>query len=121
MYQLSDIYRDMTRRAMELGFGSVVEHLGGRALRVVTVCSGTESPLLALEMVQRSELSFTINWIGEGSLLTLADLREDFGRCFDFKHLFSAEIVPFKQAYIERNFHPRHLFRDVAELKDRIA
>ncbi|ODM20657.1 hypothetical protein SI65_03710 [Aspergillus cristatus] len=102
MHQLGNIYQDMTRRAMELGFGDVVEHLGDRALRVVTVCSGTESPLLALEMVQRN-------------------LREDFGRCFDFKHLFSAEIVPFKQAYIERNFHPRYLFRDVAELKDRVA
>lgn len=55
MYQLSDIYQDMTRRAMELGFGEVLEHLGERALRVVTVCSGTESPLLALEMVQKSE------------------------------------------------------------------
>jgi site-specific DNA-cytosine methylase len=39
----------------------------------------------------------------------------------NFKHLFSAEIVPFKQAYIERNFHPPLLFRDVAELKDRVA
>ena len=54
-------------------------------------------------------------------VLTVVDLRDDFGRYFDFKHLFSAEIVPFKQAYIERNFHPRYLFRDVAELKDRVA
>lgn len=121
MYQLSNIYQDMTRRAMELGFGDVVEHLGGRALRVVTVCSGTESPLLALEMVQRSEFSLIECRLVRGGLLTVVGLREDFGRCFDFKHLFSAEIVPFKQAYIERNFHPRYLFRDVAELKDRVA
>ena len=59
MHRLSDIYQDMTRRAMKLGFGDVVGHLGGRALRVVTVCSGTESPLLALEMVQRSKISFS--------------------------------------------------------------
>lgn len=49
------------------------------------------------------------------------DLSKEFGKVFNFKHLFSAEIVPFKQAYIERNFHPRYLFRDVAELKDRVA
>lgn len=59
MHQLSDIYQDMTRRAMELGLGDVIEHLGGRALRVVTVCSGTESPLLALEMVQKSKISWS--------------------------------------------------------------
>lgn len=35
--------------------------------------------------------------------------------------MFSAEIVPFKQAYIERNFHPPFIFRDLAELKDRVA
>lgn len=54
MSSLSDIYDDMTGRAMDLGFDRVLEHLGEKPLRVVTVCSGTESPLLALEMVQKS-------------------------------------------------------------------
>lgn len=63
MSDLENIYKDMTGRAMELGFGRVLEHLGERRLRVVTVCSGTESPVLALEMVQRSELYF---WEGCG-------------------------------------------------------
>ncbi|KAJ5262375.1 hypothetical protein N7524_007680 [Penicillium chrysogenum] len=31
-------------------------------------------------------------------------------------HAFSCEIVPFKQSYIERNFRPPLLFRDIAEL-----
>lgn len=31
-------------------------------------------------------------------------------------HLFSCEIVPFKQAYIERNFRPPIIFRDILEL-----
>lgn len=57
MSDLGDMYKDMTGRAMELGFGRVLEHLGERKLRVVTVCSGTESPVLALEMVQRSEFT----------------------------------------------------------------
>jgi hypothetical protein len=38
------------------------------------------------------------------------------GNIFDIEHLFSAEIVPLKQAYIERNFHPPAIFRDVREL-----
>ncbi|KAL2011944.1 hypothetical protein VTN00DRAFT_4662 [Thermoascus crustaceus] len=63
------------------------------------MCSGTESPLLALEM------------ISDG-------LRRLHCLSFDVEHLFSAEIVPFKQAYIERNFHPPYIFRDVRELKD---
>lgn len=55
MSGLGDIYKDMTERAMDLGLDGVLAHLGERPLRVVTVCSGTESPLLALEMVQRSK------------------------------------------------------------------
>jgi hypothetical protein len=34
----------------------------------------------------------------------------------EFDHVFSCEIEPFKQAYIERNFAPAILFRDVTEL-----
>ena len=33
-----------------------------------------------------------------------------------YEHLFSVEIAPFKQAYIERNFHPPCIFRDIREL-----
>ncbi|PYH96052.1 putative C-5 cytosine-specific DNA methylase [Aspergillus ellipticus CBS 707.79] len=102
MDNLKDIYKSITSMAMSLKFDNVLSHLGSRPLRVVTACSGTESPLLALEMVQ-------------------TNLREHFNRRFEFRHLFSAEIVPFKQAYIERNFHPPFIFRDVAELKDRVA
>ncbi|KAL3480708.1 hypothetical protein BJX99DRAFT_266140 [Aspergillus californicus] len=102
LYKLTDIYKSLTSRAIELGLDEVLSHLGDRQLRVVTVCSGTESPLLALEMVREN-------------------LQKHFNRDLNFRHLFSAEIVPFKQAYIERNFHPRFIFRDVAELKDRVA
>ena len=33
-------------------------------------------------------------------------------------HVFSCEIEPFKQAYIERNFAPPILFRDIRELDE---
>ncbi|RAL15255.1 putative SNF2 family helicase [Aspergillus homomorphus CBS 101889] len=102
MHKLSDIFRSITQRAMDLGLDKYLTHVGLRPLRVVTVCSGTESPLLALELLQEN-------------------LKRFHNKDFAFDHLFSAEIVPFKQAYIERNFHPRLLFRDVRDLEGVVA
>jgi hypothetical protein len=59
--------------------------------------SGTESPLLALNMIARA-------------------IKIQHGLTLVFEHVFSCEIEPFKQAYIERNFSPPLLFRDVTEL-----
>ena len=68
-----------------------------RPLRVATMCSGTESPVLALQMIQRA-----------------LDVNHKVSLGLD--HVFSCEIEPFKQAYIERNFAPPILFRDIREL-----
>lgn len=38
------------------------------------------------------------------------------GQQFRISHAFSCEIVPLKQSYIERNFRPPLLFRDITEL-----
>jgi hypothetical protein len=38
------------------------------------------------------------------------------GYPFRFEHMFAAELVAHKQAFIERNFHPPILFRDVTEI-----
>lgn len=68
-----------------------------KELRVATMCSGTESPLLAADMISNALLqhhNIQLNW----------------------SHVFSCEIEPFKQAYIERNFQPPVLFRDIREL-----
>lgn len=75
----------------------VVKRLNGRKLRVATMCSGTESPLLALNMIAKS-------------------MEEQYEAKLNIEHVFSCEIEPFKQAYIERNFRPPILFRDVTEL-----
>ena len=75
----------------------VVERIKGRKLRVATMCSGTESPLLALDLICNA-------------------ISNQHGIDLDVEHVFSCEIEPFKQAYIERNFHPPLLFRDVCEL-----
>lgn len=56
MHKLEDIFRDLAAKAMVLGFADVLHRLGGRPLRVATVCSGTESPLLGLEMIEKGTL-----------------------------------------------------------------
>ncbi|KAJ7066529.1 hypothetical protein C8F01DRAFT_1123601 [Mycena amicta] len=95
IHDISEIFDDLVGRIPKIK--GVAEHIQGRKLRVATMCSGTESPLLALELIQKAIL-------------------EQHGLKFDVEHVFSCEIEPFKQAYIERNFHPPILFRDVCEL-----
>ncbi|MCJ1251824.1 hypothetical protein MMC30_009062 [Trapelia coarctata] len=96
MYKIKDIFEDLTKQAMALGFQTVLEWLKHQHLKIATMCSGTESPILALQMIKDS-------------------LRTS-GRSLEFTHLFSAEIDAFKQAYIERNFHTSIIFRDVREI-----
>jgi hypothetical protein len=89
------IFSDLVDRIPQIK--GVVERVQGRKLRVATMCSGTESPLLALELICRS-------------------IKDKYGLHLEIEHVFSCEIEPFKQAYIERNFRPPILFRDVCEL-----
>ncbi|PBK69223.1 hypothetical protein ARMSODRAFT_913635 [Armillaria solidipes] len=95
IHDIPAIFSDLVSRIPHIK--QVADHVSGRKLRVATMCSGTESPLLALELIQKS-------------------LLEQHGVNFEVEHVFSCEIEPFKQAYIERNFHPPILFRDVCEL-----
>ena len=48
----------------------------------------------------------------------MTGLKSVHGLRLDYDHVFSAEIVPYKQAYIERNFSPPLIFRDIRELID---
>jgi len=103
IHKISEAFLDMTKNAMSNGLAKALPIIKDRVLRVATMCSGTESPLLALEMIKEA-----LHVMGETS--------------FDVVHLFSAEIVPYKQAYIERNFDVPIIFRDITELtaaKDR--
>ncbi|KAF1836344.1 hypothetical protein BDW02DRAFT_616202 [Decorospora gaudefroyi] len=93
---IGDCISDMTANAVEHGFAEALSSLKGRAIRVATMCSGTESPLLVL-----SEISRALQRMGLPPI--------------DFQHEFSAEIEVVKQAYIERNFQPKILFRDVRD------
>jgi hypothetical protein len=52
IHDLKQIFEQITLHAVqEDGFHDFLKSLDGRELRVATVCSGTESPILALEMV----------------------------------------------------------------------
>lgn len=97
IHDIPAIFADLVSRVPLLK--GVADHVNGRKLRVATMCSGTESPLLALDMICQS-------------------IKDQHGIALEFEHVFSCEIEPFKQAYIERNFKPPLLFRDVCELGD---
>ena len=88
------MFTDMVKKLPELQ--GLIKALG-RPIRVATMCSGTESPLLALDK------------IGNATQI-------EYGQKLGVDHVFSCEIEPFKQAYIERNFAPPILFRDIREL-----
>lgn len=55
MHKLEDIFNDLAGNSIKQGLVVVLNHLAGRPLRVATMCSGTESPLLALEMIQNGK------------------------------------------------------------------
>ena len=97
LHDIGLMFEDIVQSLPQIA--DVADHLGRRKLRVATMCSGTESPLLALGLVSRA-------------------IKRIYGKSFEVDHVFSCEIEPFKQAYIERNFQPPILFRDVCELGD---
>ncbi|KUJ09785.1 uncharacterized protein LY89DRAFT_788039 [Mollisia scopiformis] len=66
------------------------------ALKIATMCSGSDAPIFFIELL-------------------CEDLIQNHDVSLSFDHVFSAEIVPFKQAFIQRNFHPKLIFKDIAE------
>lgn len=58
MHKLEEIFQDLASNASRLGLRNVLDILGDRPLKVATVCSGTESPLLALEMIEKGVYLF---------------------------------------------------------------
>jgi hypothetical protein len=62
IFELSDIFDDIGGHAIQLGFKAYLHHMGSRKLRVVTMCSGTESPLLALEMISDGKSAMYCHW-----------------------------------------------------------
>ena len=68
---ISEIFAEMTNTALDHGLLNAINHLEGKVLRVATVCSGTESPILALnEICARKLVSLNVAWSIANTLKT---------------------------------------------------
>jgi hypothetical protein len=97
MFDNETIFADLTSRAVEMGLANRLKKLD-RPINVATMCSGTESPLFGLI-----------------ASATALETKTEPQPPLKIRHVFSAEIEPFKQAFIERNWAPELLFRDIRE------
>jgi hypothetical protein len=59
---IQECMSDMTAKAVELGLCEALEGLGDRPIRVATMCSGTESPLLALDEISKGQSHLRLQW-----------------------------------------------------------
>lgn len=55
IHKIEDIFDDLVSKAESHGFEKFIKRIGDRKLRVATMCSGTEAPLLALDMIAESK------------------------------------------------------------------
>ena len=69
------------------------------SLRVATVCSGTDAPILALEQL-------------------LSVLNKDKDDKIQMEHIFSCENSKFKRDFIEQTTNPSLIFNDVVEISN---
>ena len=99
----------------------LIKSLHGRSLKIATMCSGTESPVLALDMIYKAiedvcnKHDITVE-AEDGDIESKGGPPNRVRPVIRCEHIFSCEIEPFKQSYIERNFQPKRLFRDIREL-----
>lgn len=52
---ISEMFVNMTKEARKLGLDDALKAMDNRPLRVATMCSGTESPILAGNMIKQSK------------------------------------------------------------------
>jgi hypothetical protein len=84
----------------------------GVFIRVATMCSGTDSPIMSLKAMQEA-FAAKDNWASVER--NPADRRPS--KFIGFEHVFSCEIEPHKQCFIHRNCPPVYaLFNDVVDL-----
>jgi hypothetical protein len=53
LHDIQSIFNDLTLNAVELGLCDALAKLAGRPINVATMCSGTESPLIALDCISQ--------------------------------------------------------------------
>jgi hypothetical protein len=57
LYNIKDCFADMTSNGVREGLSNALERLKGAPIKVATMCSGTESPLLALSEISKGPSS----------------------------------------------------------------
>ena len=88
----------VNRDLLELADLKSIADEGGITFKIATLCSGTEAPIFALQLIQQALYSIC-------------------GReLFRFEHLLAAELNPFKQAFASRNSDSRVMYKDVRDL-----
>jgi hypothetical protein len=58
LHDIQGIFDDLTQKAVELGLCDALAKLAGRPINVATMCSGTESPLIALDRISQGMFIF---------------------------------------------------------------
>ncbi|KIW15758.1 hypothetical protein PV08_05808 [Exophiala spinifera] len=96
LHDIDQIFLDMAEKALTRHFDEACRTFEEQALKIFTLCSGTDSPVVATSLISRALRQLCVN-------------------NFNVNHVGSCEIEPVKQAFLERNFHPSVLFRDVTE------
>lgn len=97
---IPSVFRHILQNTLPHGLSSLASH-GGRHFSVITLCSGTDAPILAIRALQEACISLGIE------------------RAISTEHICSVEIEAVKQAFIRRNVKPRgHIFRDVVDFAE---
>ncbi|KAK5205647.1 hypothetical protein LTR41_008715 [Exophiala xenobiotica] len=96
LHDIHEIFDHIAQKAKKKGIADACHPFKDVDLRLFTLCSGTDAPVVAMTLIKQA--------------LKLLDVKG-----FNFQHVGSCEIEPQKQAFIERNFKPPVLFRDVTE------
>ena len=47
-----EAFEDLSLKAIDLGLREVLQQLSGRTIKIATMCSGTETPIVALDLLR---------------------------------------------------------------------
>lgn len=97
---IDEMFSSIADVALSHNFVPACSPFATKGIRVFTMCSGTESPFISMNLLQK------------------ALARKGHKNNFKYQHLGSVEIEPLKQAFIERNFAPPVIFRDVTDFSE---
>lgn len=97
---IPSVFCRILQSTLPLGLSSLASR-GGRHFSIITLCSGTDAPILAIRSLQEACISLGVE------------------RAISAEHVCSVEIEAVKQAFIRRNVKPRgHIFRDVVDFAE---